>query len=228
MSVTRQSLAALGSLAGLVLLAGCNRTPTAPLAALSASPAIGRSASTLRADPAAPPSGERRFGRVATEPAYDDASGQVIYILTPENTPLPTHASGWATVPLYIVEYPANATVGTLDCMGVPGNCPDHDGTFAGAADALEPVVYGDGVLGHDHLLAAPGNPGASGVIHEVHEVLFTPAGVNHGAENDHLTTEAEVRAAVARGDAADFDLGLTVHTAVVSRSVYRHGTPVG
>ena len=158
MSVTRQSLAALGSLAGLVLLAGCNRTPTAPLAALSALP---RSAGApRRSGPTRPhhPAANGGSEEWPPSPRTMTRAGKSL-TPTPENTPLPTHASGWAAVPLYIVEYPANATVGTLDCMGVPGNRPDHDGTFAGAADALEPVVYGDGVLGHDHLLAHRGIP---------------------------------------------------------------------
>ncbi len=194
-----QSILALASTTGLAL-------------ALGAGPVLG---DTL-------PSGERLLGQSAIEPAYNDATGQLIYLLTPIKSPFPTHTSVHAVAPLYLVEYPPGTTVGTLNCMGVPGNCPDHDGIVAGVATSAMPSVYGTdptAVPGHDHLVAAPASGGDFNVAWEVIEVLFT----NKAAANRHLTTEAGIDAAVASGDAIEIDLGFAFHCSVVSAATYAH-----
>ncbi|MBI3751333.1 MAG: hypothetical protein HY263_06715, partial [Chloroflexi bacterium] len=105
------------------------------------------------------PSGDRLVGNVdqghgaAIEPAYDYNTGELTYILTPLGAPFPAKANDRAVAPLYIVVYPASYPGWTLSCMGVPGNCPDHDGLIAGAATGIEPGVYGtdpSAVPGHD------------------------------------------------------------------------------
>src|SRR6266540_1146801 len=162
------------------------------------------------------PSGERTTGRVTIEPAYDDVSGSIIYLLTPERAPLPTHANGHAVAPLYLVEYPPGSTVGTLNCMGAPGNCPDHDGAVAGFATHTMPGVYGTdptALPGHDHLVAPPGHSGDFNPSWEVIEVLFTSV----DAANTHLTTEAAVDEAVHNGDAVEYELGFDFLCTVVS-----------
>jgi hypothetical protein len=171
------------------------------------------------------PSGERVVGQNSIEPAYDDVTGTLTYLLTPGHGPFPTHTSTNAVAPLYLVEYPPGTTVGTLNCMGVPGNCPDHDAEVAGAATQIMPSVYGTNpalVPGHDHLVAPPASGGDFNVAWEVIEVLFT----NKAAGNTHLTTEAAIDAAVARHDAIKVDLGFAFHCSVVSAAAYEQGTP--
>jgi len=54
---------------------------------------------------AALPRGERQLGKTSIEPAYDDVTGSIIYLITPEQSPFPTKANGaHATAPLYLVE----------------------------------------------------------------------------------------------------------------------------
>jgi hypothetical protein len=183
-------------------------------AALAASPALA----------AGLPTGETRLGQSLIEPAYDDITGNIIYLLTPEKSPFPTHTSTHAVAPLWLVEYPVGSTVGTLNCMGIPGNCPDHDGAVAGAAASVVPSVYGAGTIGHDHLVAPPGHQGDFNVAWEVIEVLFT----NKAAANTHLTTLAAVNNAIANNNAITFDLGFAFHCSVVSAAAYNAGTPVG
>lgn len=209
------------SAVAIALLAAC--TPdaaTAPKAARVANSSFDVSASAL-------PSGERMLGQSSIEPAYDDVSGRLIFLLTPIKSPFPTHTSPRAVAPLYLVEYPPGSTVGTMNCMGVPGNCPDHDGEVAGAATSIMPLVYGTNPLlvpGHDHLVAAPGSGGDFNVAWEVVEVLFT----NKAAGNTHLTTDEAVDDAVARGDAIKVDLGFAFHCSVVAAAAYFRGTPIG
>lgn len=209
----------------LLFLAACSQeAPTGPQANQRTSPAFnnGPTASVVTL-----PSGERQHGNAFIEPAYDDQTGNIVYLLTPAKAPLPTHADSNAVAKLYIVEYPPGSTVGTLNCMGVPGNCPDHDAAVAGAATDIMPSVYGPdstAVPGHDHLLAPPASGGDFNIAWEVVEVLFT----NNPAANTHLTTEAAIEHAVKVGDAIEVDLGFTFDCASVSSHAYWSGTPVG
>lgn len=206
----------------LALLAACTAdSPTRPV------PARGAAAVRASAAPTADalPSGERLLGQSSIEPAYDDQTGNLTYLLTPIRSPFPTHTSSRAVAPLYLVEYPPGSTVGTLNCMGVPGNCPDHDGEVATAATTIMPGVYGTDptvVPGHDHLVAVPASGGDFNVAWEVFEVLFT----SKAAGNTHLTTEAAIEDAVGRGDAIEVDLGFAFHCSVVPARVYWRGTP--
>jgi len=172
------------------------------------------------------PTGEHMVGKASVEPAYNADTGQIMYLLTPEKAPLPSKANAHAISPLYLVEYPPSSNVGTLNCMGLPGNCPDHDGLVAGVATQTMPSVYGtDPALlpGHDHIADPPGKPDFN-IAWEVVEVLFT----NSAAANTHLTTDTAIQDAVANGDAITVDLGFAFNCSVVSSTVYAHGTPVG
>lgn len=184
-------------------------------------------------DPPPPPSGEHvvghGHGKVAIEPTYDDMTGNIIYLSTPfQNGKLAnTHTNYHSVAPLYLVEYPPGSTVGTLNCMGIPGNCPDHDLAVASVATSIMPGVYGTdptALPGHDHLVAPPASKGDFNVAWEVIEVLFT----NNAAANTHLTTLAAINAAVTNGDAIKVDLGFAFHCAVVSAATYEHGAAVG
>ncbi|HEX6965557.1 MAG TPA: hypothetical protein VF166_07135 [Gemmatimonadaceae bacterium] len=172
------------------------------------------------------PSGERLLGQTVIEPSYDDVTGNIVYLLTPSHAPLPTKANSHAVAPLYLIEYPPGSDVGTLNCEGVPGNCPDHDGLVAGVATRTEPSVYGtDSTLvpGHDHLIAPPGSGGDFNVAWQVIEVLFT----SKAAANTHITTEAQLDAAIASGDVTTIPL-FTFTCAVVPATVYNRATPIG
>lgn len=175
------------------------------------------------------PTGETIHGKAAVEPAYDYVDGSLVYLLTPTNAPLPTKSNGRANAELFLVEYPPDTAFDVpFNCQGVPGNCPDHSGLVAGVATANQPEVYGTdpaAIPGHDHLVAPHGDSDFH-VSWEVIEVLFTPKAVADGAIT-HLTTEAAVDAAVARGYAVKIDLGFALHGSIVNRAVYDAGTPV-
>ncbi|HEY4752992.1 MAG TPA: hypothetical protein VIH37_06875 [Candidatus Limnocylindrales bacterium] len=178
---------------------------------------------------AATPSGERMHGQSSIEPVYDDMTGAVAYVATPIHVANPVHTNPRAWAPFYLPVYPTGSTVGTLDCMGVPGNCPDHDGLVAGVAMSAVPSVYGGGVIGHDHLMAGPGSGGDFNIAWQPVLVLFT----SKAAANEHITTLAQIDAAVARHDAIEIWTGvngvpdLTFHCQVVPAVVYWNGTPV-
>jgi len=190
--------------------------------------ALGLSA-MLGASPAAAgglPSGERLVGQSAIEPAYDE-DGNLIYLLTPTKSPFPTDTSSHAVAPLYLVIYPPGSSVGTLNCMGVPGNCPDHDGIVAGVATSLMPSVYGTNpaaVPGHDHLVSDAASGGDFNIAWEVIEVIFTSS----DAANHHLTTLAQIHGAVGSGAAIAVDLGFAFHCSIVPEATYAQGSPIG
>jgi hypothetical protein len=173
---------------------------------------------------AALPSGERQVGKSAVEPAYNADTGNILYLLTPEKAPFPSKANSHAVSPLYLVEYPPG-TPGTFNCMGVPGNCPDHNGLVAGVATTAMPEVYGTdptALPGHDHIVDPPGKPDFN-VAWEVIEVLFTSKDAV-----SHLTTDTAIENAVQKGEAIEVDLGFAFNCSVVSSAVYAHGTPIG
>ena len=225
MVTSLRSALAVTSVAAVAQLAAC-----APDAATSPQPTARTHASpqpnTQSALPAALPTGEHMLGNSLIEPAWEDVSSTIIYLLTPLGAPFPTHTSSHAVAPLYLVEYPPGSNVGTMNCMGVPGNCPDHDIEVATAATTIMPSVYGNDptkVPGHDHLVAGPASGGDFNISWEVVEVLFTSK-----AAVTRLTTEAAVDAAIARGDAIEADLGFAFHCSVVPAAPYLKGTPVG
>jgi hypothetical protein len=182
------------------------------------------------------PTGETRLGQSLIEPAYDYTTGQIIYLLTPEKSPFPTDTSSHAVAPLYLVEYPPGSNVGTLNCIGVPGNCPDHDAAVAGAAVSIGLGMFGPSspygtdptkVPGHDHLVGLAATGGDFNIAWEVWEILFTPKAVADGAIT-HLTTTSQINTALANGYITKpMDLGFAFHCSVVSAAAYNAGTPI-
>ena len=172
------------------------------------------------------PSGEVQLGKSFIEPAYDDMTGDMIFLLTPLGAPFPVNANHHAVSPLYLIVYPTSAGgfVGTMNCMHPGGdNCPDHGPEIAGAAAAIMPAVYGAGVWGHDHLVDAPGGSEFN-VAWQVHLLLFT----NAAAANTHITTEEEMDAALDAGDLIDAVPGVTIFNCnVVPARTFNLGTPV-
>jgi hypothetical protein len=180
------------------------------------------------------PSGEHAVGNTVIEPAYNDSTGTIVYLHTPDKlAPLGSHPFGGnqhAAAPLYIVVYPAGSNL-TLNCMAVPGNCPDHDGTIATVATGVEPGTYGTNpmaVPGHDHLVGVASTGGDFNVPWHVYIELFTsPTAVTH------ITTLAQLQSAWATGSilatssGQGVDTGITFICGVVSQSAYDAGQPV-
>jgi len=196
---------------------------------LVAAAALALIAGAVPASATTGPSGERLIGNTtnggaAIEPAYDYNTGQPTYILTPTKAFF-SKANGRAVAPLYIVVYPTSYPGWTLDCMGVPGNCPDHDGLIAGAATTVEPGVYGtdpSAVPGHDHLLGLAPTGGDWNVAWHVYVVLFT----NSAAANTHITTLAQLNGDLDSGDAVSIDSGIVFNCSAVPASLYWSGSP--
>jgi hypothetical protein len=174
------------------------------------------------------PTGERALGQSLIEPAINDVSGGLTYLLTPGGVANPVSSSPQASAPLYLVVYPTSAmsSVGTLNCEDVPvENCPDHGPEIAGLAESVVPSVYGGGVAGHDHLVGIASSGGDFNVAWTVWVVLFT----NPAAANDHLTTLSAINAAIQSGSAFIFPHAITTfHCNAVSAAAYNRGTPVG
>jgi hypothetical protein len=115
-------------------------------------------------------------------------------------------------------------TPGTFNCMGAPGNCPDHGGVIGGVATSVLPGVYGNdpaAVPGHDHLVGMP-HIGDFNVAWHVYIELFTSS-----AAVTHITTLAQLRAAWASHGIRELDSGITFACSVVSANAYLAGTPV-
>lgn len=171
------------------------------------------------------PSGERILGQSSIEPAYDDMTGHLIYLLTPLGVSNPVTSNPKASAPLYLIVYPSSAgsTVGPMNCQHEGGdNCPDHGPRIAGAAAAFQPTVYSAGVWGHDHLVDAPGGSDFN-VAWEVHVLLFT----NSTAALTHVTTEEEMNTLLESGDLVDTFSPTTFNCSVVPAVTYNRGTPV-
>ena len=176
------------------------------------------------------PSGERSHGNVTIEPAYNDADGSIIYLQTPNHhAPLgPTNTTQQvnphAVAPLYLIVYPAG-TSGTFNCMGVPGNCPDHGGAIAGLAAGQMPSVYpvAAAVQGHDHLVGVAKTGGDFNVAWHVYVELFTSTGAVH-----HITTLTDLNNTKDSGGLKEVDTGIVFLCTIVSESSYLAGTPLG
>ena len=178
---------------------------------------------------AAGPSGEVILGQTVIEPAYDDMTGTLVYLSTPMHAGVhPNFARNVA--PIYLPVYPVGSTVGasfTLNCLDIPvENCPDHGPEIAGLAQGVNPNgVYTRGVIGHDHLVGIASTGGDFNILWEPVVILFT----NPAAANVHMTTDAQVEAALAgpNPDAIAIPLpGATFHCAVVSGAAYARGIP--
>lgn len=197
-------------------------------------------ASFALANPSDPTSGSFSGGGGTIEPAYDDSTGTLVYIQTPNGahvhlvkkidstTGLPVNIA-----PLYLTMYPAGSGIdpSTLNCAHVPAdNCPDHGPAVAGAAMGIDPAVYGGGVLGHDHLIGIASTGGDFNVLWEPVLVLFT----NRGCATDdptcnvtRLTTLAGIQQAEAAGKAFEVPLlALSFHCSQVSAAAYERATP--
>jgi hypothetical protein len=163
-------------------------------------------------------SGQRAFGEATVEPAVDDATGEQIFLLTPDNTPLPVNAAQRAHAPLYLPMYPASSTIAASSLNCQPTNC-DHVQSFGGYPN--------NGALkGHDHLVGVP-HTGDFNVAWDVILVAFTPQGFGDGAINTRILTLAQLDAAVASGDAFKIGPVVNFHCSITSITTYLKATPL-
>ncbi len=152
------------------------------------------------------------------------STGKLIYILTPAGSRSAKHTGADAVSPLYIIVYPSSAknSVGTMHCAHEGGdNCPDHGPGISDLAQAVVPAVYGSGVWGHDHITDGPGSADFN-VGRQVVVVLFTSA----AAANEHITTEAQLDAALDAGHAFTIDTPTLIHASLVSGATYARAVP--
>jgi hypothetical protein len=184
------------------------------------------------------PSGQRMFGNTSfstatghftggggtIEPAYDDITGTLVYLQTPNNVTV--HPNAHNVAPLYLPVYPVGSGIdpSSLNCAHQPAdNCPDHGPGVADAAMGIEPNVYGAGVLGHDHLVGIASTGGDFNVIWEPVLLLFT----NVDPKQQHITTLAQIQAAEAAGAAFEVPLPqLDFSCSGVSAAAYWRATP--
>jgi hypothetical protein len=158
-------------------------------------------------------SGQRGFGQVTVEPAVDDATGNEIFLLTPNNVPLPSKAALRAHAPLYLVLYPTASTIdaNTLNCQ--PVNC-DHAQTF----------VYP--LKGHDHLVGVP-HTGDFNVAWDVVLVAFTEQAFADGAINHRILTLDQLNGALAAGDVITIGPVTSFNCSITSAATYLKGAPL-
>jgi hypothetical protein len=158
-------------------------------------------------------SGQRAFGQVTIEPAIHDATGNEIFLLTPNNVPIPSHAALRAHAPLYLVVYPTASTIdaNTLNCQ--PVNC-DHVQTFAYP------------LKGHDHLVGVP-HTGDFNVAWDVVIVAFTQQGFEDGAINDRILTLDQLSQALTAGDVMRIGPVTSFNCSITSAATYLKGTPL-
>ena len=177
------------------------------------------------------PSGEVVVGHGVIEPAYDDGTGSLVYLLTPMGTQVnPNFAHNVA--PIYLPMYPVGSPVGTLNCEDTTAttteNCPDHGPEVAAATMAISAAagfgsVYAGGVLGHDHLVGIASSGGDFNILWEPVLVIFT----NTAAASQHVTMLSQITTLVSTGNAIEVPVpSKTFHCASVSASVYNRGTP--
>jgi hypothetical protein len=160
-------------------------------------------------------SGMRAFGQVTVEPAVDLATGNEVFLLTPNNVPAgPAHAAARAHAPLFLVLYPEASTLAASSFNCQPTNC-DHAQTFPGYA-----------LKGHDHLVGVP-HTGDFNVAWDVIAVAFTPHGFADQSIDTRILTLTQLDAAVASGDVVKIDIGFSFNCSITSITTYVKGTPL-
>jgi hypothetical protein len=190
-------------------------------------------ASFALANPTDPTSGHFTGGGGTIEPAYDDTTGTLVYLQTPNGPAIrlpkeidPSTGLPVNVAPIYLPMYPVGSGIepATLNCTHVPAdNCPDHGPLLAGVAQSIMPSVYGAGVLGHDHLVGIASTGGDFNIKWEPLLVLFT----NPAAATTHITTLAQINNAVGNGDAIEVPVPpATFHCSSVSAAAYWGATP--
>lgn len=205
---------------------------TAALVVAAACPYLSTKAGTLD-------SGQRTFGQSEVEPAFDDSTGNGIYLLTPLKNPFPSKANPRATAPLYLVLYPQVSTVPASELNCQPTNCdhanvlpfPDSDyGALPGSATACADFNGGSPcspVAGHDHLVGVASTGGDFNQAWHVEFVIFSHSAFLDGSINTRVTTLSQIQALVKSGDAFIVDTPVTFNCSVTPERTYELGTPI-
>jgi hypothetical protein len=188
-------------------------------------------------------SGQTAFGQATVEPAFDDVTGNIVFLLTPDNAPLPSNAPPAAQDILYLPVYPTASTVAASDLDCQPDNCNhlnvlpfpnrnyDSDpGDLAGTSKAC--IDYNSGkpctvYKGHDHLAGVPSTGGKFSVAWHVELVLFTGKGFTDGAIDTRITTLSQIDALVLSGDAVMAPTPIVFNCQVVPETAYNRGAPL-
>lgn len=181
-------------------------------------------------------SGQTAFGRSTVEPAIDLATGNTIFLLTPDKAPFPSQANPRAVAPLYLPAYPATSTINPalLNCQ--PHNC-DHvnvlpfpaPGYPNGGESCTHWGLPANGcalLIGHDHLVGVP-HTGDFNVAWNVVLVVFTPLGITHGAANHRALTLFDVASLVMNHYAFEVVTPIVFNCSITSSTTYYNGTPL-
>jgi hypothetical protein len=158
-------------------------------------------------------SGQRAFGQATVEPAVDYATGNEIFLLTPDKAPFPSKAAQVARAPLYLVLYPESSSIDAniLNCQ--PVNC-DHVQTFAYP------------LKGHDHLVGVP-HTGDFNVAWDVILIAFTDKGFGDGAINTRILTLDQLNEALAAGEVVPIGPVTTFNCSITAPVTYLKATPL-
>jgi hypothetical protein len=188
----------------------------------------------IPSSPAAGPvplSGERIKLKQVLIPLYDWDTGKVLIGSTPVNCQyvetcapqVAKHIPKFEIQPFYLVVYPLGVHV-PVQCTHVPAdNCPDHGPIIADGATQLVPSVYGEGVLGHNHI-SAPVTSKEYRVIASPELVLFK----TRAAATELVTTKKQILALVKAGKAFLYPAPQYMFiNYIVPSHLYGEGTPV-
>jgi hypothetical protein len=178
-----------------------------------------------------PLSGERVKLKQVLIPLYDWDTGKVLIGSTPVNCQyvetcapqVAKHIPKFEIQPFYLVVYPLGVHV-PVQCTHVPAdNCPDHGPIIADGAMQLVPSVYGEGVLGHNHI-SAPVTSKDYRVIASPDLVLFK----TRAAARELVTTKKQILALVKAGKAFLYPAPQYMFiNYIVPSHLYDEGTPV-
>ena len=193
-----------------------------------------------------PVSGHFVGGGGAIEPAFDDSTGTLVYLRTPNNTQnaknlpdkmVPFGDLGFSlpvnVAPIFLPVYPVGSGIDptTLNCdhlvplnpgPGTGDNCIDHGNAVAGVAKDASPA-YSNGVLGHDHLVGIAKTGGDFNVLWEPVIVLFKSV----DPKQERITTLAQIEAAYEAGTVILVPAPpLTFHCSAEGSAAYDKATP--
>jgi hypothetical protein len=211
--------------------------------------------------PSGSPSGQRLYGNSswdpvslsfvggggAIEPAFDDSTGTIVYLRTPNHTQnaknlpgkmVPFGDLGFSlpinVAPIFLPVYPVGSNIDptTLNCDHVaplnpgPGtgdNCIDHGNLVAAAAVGSGLPAYAGGVLGHDHLVGIAKTGGDFNVLWEPVLVLFK----NVNPTQERITMLSQIEDAYHAGTIILAPApSLTFHCSAEGSAAYDKATP--
>ena len=183
------------------------------------------------------PSGQRANGQYEVEPAFDDSTGGLIYLLTPLKNPFPSLSNPHSKAPLYMVAYPLSSSVPAYELNCQPDNCdhlnvlpfqqPDY-GELSGSDPACKDFNGGQPcspIEGHDHLVGIASTGGDFNQAWEVELVVFTPKAFTDGAINTRVTTLSQLQSLEKTEDVFVVDTGIAFNCSPTSQQTYDLGT---